>query len=136
MSRALLILHSDLDRHRAISWCKKAPAGTRLEFKASKRTLPQNDRMHAMLTDVATQTDWHGVKLSVDDWKLIFLDGLKRELRIVPNLDGTGFVNLSRSTSDLSKTEMSDMMELIAAWGARRGVIFHDGEQQPEARHA
>jgi hypothetical protein len=51
-----------------------------VEFKAPKRSLPQNDRMWAMLTDVATQLPWHGIKLSPDDWKLIFLDALKREL--------------------------------------------------------
>ena len=135
MSRALLILHSELDRARAISWCKKAPDGTRLEFKASKRTLPQNSRMHAALTDIATQTTWHGIKLSVDDWKLIFLDALKRELRVVPNLDGTGFVNLGRSSSDLSKQEMSDMLEIIQAFGAQRGIVFHDGEQKAEVKH-
>ena len=47
-----------------------------------------------------------------------FLDGLKRELRVVPNLDGTSFVNLGRSSSDLTKQEMSDLIELIAAFGA------------------
>lgn len=81
-----------------------------------------------MLTDVAQQLTHHGVKLSPDDWKLVFLDGLKRELRLVPNLDGTGFVNLGRSSSDLSKAEMSDLMELIAAFGAQHGVAFKDME--------
>ena len=79
-----------------------------------------------MLTDVATQLPWHGQKLLAEDWKFIFLDGLKRELRIVPNMDGTGFVNLGRSSSDLSKAEMSDLMELIAAFGATHGVVFHE----------
>jgi hypothetical protein len=60
--------------------------------------------MWAMLTEVASQVDYHGTKLTPDDWKLIFLDGLKREMRIVPNLDGNGFVNLGRSSSDLSKS--------------------------------
>lgn len=79
-----------------------------------------------MLTDVATQVKWHGKSLPADDWKLIFLDGLKRELRIVPNIDGTGFVNLGRSSSDLTKEEMTDLMELIAAFGANHGVVFHE----------
>jgi hypothetical protein len=79
-----------------------------------------------MLTDVASQVKWHGVTLSPDDWKLIFLSALKRELRMVPNLEGDGFVQLGRSSSDLSKSEMGDLMELIAAWGAERGVKFHE----------
>lgn len=79
-----------------------------------------------MLTDVATQVEWHGVKLAPDDWKLMFLDALKRELRMVPNLDGNGFVNLGRSSSDLSKDEMSDLFLLIEKFGAEHGVQFHD----------
>lgn len=81
-----------------------------------------------MLTDVATQLPWHGIKLSPDDWKLLFLDSLKRELRMVPNLDGNGFVNLGRSSSDLSKEEMTNLIDLISAFGANHGVVFHDAE--------
>jgi hypothetical protein len=126
MSRAFLILANEQIRQRAMNWCQKAPEGTRLEFKAPKRTLPQNARMWAMLTDVAQQVPWHGLKLSPDDWKLIFLDAQKREVRMVPNPEGNGFVSLGRSSSDLSKEEMGDLMELIAAFGAQHGVRFLD----------
>lgn len=127
MSRATLILVSDAIRSRAHAWIDLAPRETRIEFKAPKRTLPQNARMWAMLTDIAQQLTWHGVRLTPDDWKLIFLDGLKAELRLVPNLHGNGFINLGRSSSDLSKEEMGNLMELIAAFGAEHGVVFHDG---------
>lgn len=128
MSRYLLTLRSTAERDRAIRFVAKAPPGTRVEFKAAKRSLPQNDKMWAMLTDVAQQVKWHGVTLRPDDWKLIFLDALKRELRMVPNLDGTGFVNLGRSSSDLTKDEMGQLLELITAWGTQHGVAFHDPE--------
>lgn len=124
MSRATVIIASKIDRDRLVSWILNALWNTRVELKAPKRTLPQNDRMWAMLTDVARQVTWHGIKLTPDDWKLVFLDALKREVRMVPNIDGNGFVNLGRSSSDLSKDEMSDLMELIAAFGAREGVQF------------
>lgn len=126
MSRAVITLLSAADRALALRWIEKAPNGTRLEFKASKRSMDQNSRMWAMLTDVAAQVVWHGQRLHTNDWKLVFLDALKRELRIVPNLDGDGFVNLGRSSSDLSKSEMSDLIELIHAFGAKHGVVFHD----------
>ena len=79
-----------------------------------------------MLTDVSMQLKWHGLRLSTEDWKLVFLDALNREVRMVPNIDGTGFVNLGRSSSDLSKGEMSDLFELIHSFGAKHGVVFHD----------
>ena len=126
MSRALISIASEADRAKAARWVTQAPAGTRVEFKAPKRSLPQNDLMWAALTDVATQLKWHGIKLSADDWKLIFLDALKREVRMVPNIDGNGFVNLGRSSSDLSKAEMTDLIDLIHAFGANHGVTFQE----------
>lgn len=128
MTRALITLRSAADRNLALRWIADVPAGTRVEFKAPKRSLPQNDRMWAMLTEIAMQLPWHGLKLSTDDWKLIFLDALKREVRNVPNLNGDGFVSLGRSSSDLSKEEMSDLIELIYAFGSQHGVTFKDGE--------
>lgn len=130
MPRALLVLSSEAIRRKAMEWIAKAPPFTRIEFRSPKRTLPQNNRMWAMLTDIAEQTPWHGLKLTADDWKLVFLDALKREVRLVPNLDGNGFVNLGCSSSELSVEEMSDLMELIAAFGARHGVVFHDERRE------
>lgn len=126
MSRALIVLGLQSDRKKAIDWITKAPPGTRVEFKRAKRTLDQNSRMWAMLTDVAEQITWHGVKLTPDDWKLVFMDALKREMRLVPNINGDGFVNLGRSSSDLSKAEMTDLIEIIFAFGAQHGVEFHE----------
>ena len=133
MGRAVLVLASAPIKEKAIQWIRAAPWNTRVTFQGPKRTIPQNDRMWAMLTDIATQVLWHGVKLSPDDWKLIFLDALNREMRIVPNIDGTGFVNLGRSSSNLSKEEMSDLMELISSFGASHGVTFTDPRQEEAA---
>jgi len=130
MSRAVLILANDTIRAKAQHWLSIAEPGTRIEFKRPKRTIPQNDRMWAMLTDVAGQVLWHGVRLTPDDWKLIFLDALKSEMRLVPNLNGNGFINLGRSSSDLSKDEFGELMELIEAFGAQHSVTFHDTKSE------
>jgi hypothetical protein len=131
VSRALIILNRASDRERVQAWAAKAPWGTRITFQEAKRTSDQNARMWAMLTEVARQVEWDGLKLSADDWKLIFMAALKQELRMVRNLDRTGFVQLGRSSSDLSVAEMGDLMDLIAAFGAREGVTF----AEPEADH-
>jgi len=126
MSRAVLILTDKATRQRAATWCLNAPAGCRVEFKEAKRTTDQNSIMWASLTEIARQVEWHGLKLSADDWKLLLMAGLNQEMRLVPNIEGNGFVNLGRSSSDLSKAEMGDLIELIFAFGARHGVVFHD----------
>ena len=126
MSRALLVLSSEEIRAKALRWVQKAPEGTRLTFQAPKRSLPQNDLFWKLATQVSEQVAWHGVKLTPDDWKLVFLDALKRELRMVPNIDGTALVSLGRSSSDLSKEEFSDLIEIVYAFGAKHGVAFGD----------
>lgn len=129
MSRAVIILNHQGDRAKAAQWASVAPEGTRVEFKRAKRTLPQNDRMWAMLTDIAEQVEWHGMKLTPDDWKLVFMDALDRELRMVPNIDGNGFVALGKSSSSLTIAEMGDLMELISMFGAKHGVTFKDDQE-------
>ena len=122
MGRALLVLWNDATRAKAIDWIRRAPAETRVTFQGPKRTLPQNDKLHAMITDIQTQILWHGQRLSMADWKLVFMAALKQETRIVPNIDGTGFVQLGRSTANLSSQEMSDLLLIIEAFAARYGV--------------
>lgn len=126
MSRAVLVLVSDAIRDKAKRWIAGLPAGTRVEFKAPRRTLPQNSRLWAMLTDVATQKDHCGRRYPPDDWKVLFLHALGRETRFVPSLDGAGFIPIGQSSSDLSIAEMSELMEFMEAWGAEHGVVFHE----------
>lgn len=128
MSRVDVILRTKADRDKVCKWVQNVDAGTRVTLKEAKRTVPQNDRFWAALGEIAQQVPYHGLKLTADDYKLIFLDALKREVRMVPNLDGNGFVSLGRSSSDLSKAEFSMLLELIYAFGAQHGVVFSERE--------
>jgi hypothetical protein len=134
MSRALVILNSAADRQKVANWAMKLPSGTRVEFKEAKRTGDQNSLMWVLLTELSLKVEWYGKKLTPDSWKLMMLDSLKRALGealdIVPNTDGTGFVNLSTSSSDLSKDEMTMLIELIYKFGAEHGVQFQDDKEQ------
>jgi hypothetical protein len=134
MSRSFFTLKDEAERKRVARLVYDSPIGSRVELKASRRSLPQNDRMWAMLTDISDQVQWHGLILETEDWKLLFIDALKRELRIVPNLDGNGFVNLGRSSSDLSKEEMSDLIELLFMFGANHNIAWKDPEIASQVR--
>ena len=124
--RQVLVLSSDAIRQKAHAWVDSAPEKTRLEFKDPKRTLDQNALLWAFLTDISKQAAHHGMKLTPEDWRFLFLDALDRETRMVPNLDGNGYVAIGRSTSDLSVREFSDLLEIIQAWGASHGIVFGD----------
>lgn len=104
-------------------------AGFRLtvEIKPETRSNEQNKRLWVMLTEVSRQVDWYGQKLSAEDWKHIFSSAMKKQ-RAVPGIDG-GFVVLGQSTSKMTKAEMSEMQEMIEAFGIERGVNFNFEQQ-------
>jgi hypothetical protein len=115
-------------RQRAREAIAQAPDGFVVRISEPTRTLEQNARLWAMLGAVSAQVVWYGKKLSPEDWKHIFSSSL-RKLEVVPNLDGNGFVALGLSTSRMSKRELGDLMELIAAFGAERDVVWSDERQ-------
>lgn len=131
MSRHLIVLMTAADRFRAGRYLDAAPTATRVEFKAAKRTLPQNDRMWAMLTDVAKQKQHCGRKYTPDQWKCIFMHAIGREVQFIPSLDEKTFIPWGNRSSDLSKGEMSNLIEFILAWGSQNGVQFHDPQAPP-----
>ena|SRR6478735_8003525 len=126
MGRALLVLSNEQVRAKALHWIKKAPEGTRVTFQGPQRSLDANDKLWACLTDISEQVKYHGLSLKPEDFKAIFMDALRRECRMVPNIDNNGFVSLERSSSKLSKQEFSELLEIVLAWGAKEGVVFHD----------
>ena len=127
MKRTLILAHAEA-RARACQAIKEAPEGYAVTIAEPKRSLDQNARLWASLSDIAQQVEWYGRKLSPEDWKHIFTSSLSK-LEVVPNLDGTGFVALGLSTSRMSKREVSELLELMYAFGAGRGVVFTDPAQ-------
>jgi hypothetical protein len=129
MSRYLRTLYTEKDRALVAEWLAKVPLGWRVEIKQPKRSLPQNDKFHAMLTDIATQLTWSdGRRYPPSDWKRYFMREVNKE-RYMPHEDG-GYVPIGRSSTDLSKEEMAFMFDLLEAFGARHGVKFQRQDEQ------
>lgn len=124
--RAVITLRSQADRDKASKWAQGVTVGSKIVFHGPGRTIPQNDALHAALGDIARQRDYHGVKLPVREWKLLFLDALDREVRMLPNLDGTGFVSVGKSSSALSKEEFTGLLSIVYEWGSRNGIVWSD----------
>lgn len=97
-----------------------------------RRSLDQNARLWAMLSDVSRQVDWmvdgELRKVAPEDWKSIFTAALEGETRMARGLNG-GTVMLGSSTSRMSKKTMTDLQELISAFGAERAVRFTTTEE-------
>jgi hypothetical protein len=137
MSRALLTLDSPAKREQAIDWIRKAKTGSRVEFKGPGRSLDQNSRFWAMLTDCAVQGRINDRRFNTEQWKMMFMHAYAEErgieIKYLPALNRAGMVPCGRSSSDLSVQEMSELMDFIAAWGAENNIKFHDQEEFEEA---
>ena len=120
MSRWQRTLWSDHDRELVKAWIDKAPKGFRVKLQETKRTVPQNDRMWAMLTAISVQLVWRGQRYTPDQWKDYFIHAL-RGGAFMPDEDG-GMVPIGRSSSRLAKQEFSLLMEIIEGFCERNGV--------------
>ena len=128
MNKHIYILAHDTARRLAKAQIDTAPDGYIVMIQEPTRSLEQNARLWAMLNDISEQVVWYTRKLDSESWKHIFSSSLNK-LDVVPNLDGNGFVALGLSTSKMSKRELSDMMELISAFGDENGVKWSHQEE-------
>ena len=76
--------------HKAVD---SAQIGEVVSIGQPTRSMEQNAAMWAALTDLSEQTNWHGIKLSTDEWKDLLSAGLVKA-KVVPNITGDGFVIL------------------------------------------
>lgn len=136
MSRAMIIIKGSEDREKAARWAHGVPIGTRIEFKETKRSVPQNDRFWAMLTDIAAEMKKRGRDHAPEQWKVIFLAAYGHEVKFLPSLDQKTFIPLGHSSSDLSVKDMSDLMEFMTAWAAENNVPLRDSNDAAAASAA
>lgn len=127
MSRTLVQIKSDAERSQIATWARNVPVGTTVEFRAPRRSNDQNALMWSLLTQVSKHVEWYGMKLSSEDWKDVLTASLRRT-RVVPGIDAGTFVPLGMRTSQMTKQELADLIELIYAFGAERGVPFRELE--------
>lgn len=128
--RLLIQLYEPTQAHRALTqqaWpLVKASliAGHRmaLEVRGETRSTAQNRLLWSALADVARQVEWHGQRLDSEAWKDMATAALKRQ-RVVPGIDG-GFVVLGQRTSKMTKSEMSELVDFIHAFGDQHGVCW------------
>jgi hypothetical protein len=128
-AQAMIRNEQDRDRVASRIGCMEVPRPMTVTIDwANKRTNEQNDRMWAMLRDISRQVEWHGQMLSPEEWKDVFSASLGYT-RIVPGLDGQ-FVQLGARTSRMSKARMSELVELMFAFGAEYDVRWKDENPQ------
>jgi hypothetical protein len=118
-TKTYILIHSEA-RNRALEAVRTAPDGFAVKVGEATRTLEQNALLWKLLSCVSEKVEWYGEKLDAESWKHIFSASLKKQ-KAVPGIDG-GSVVLGLSTSKMTKKEFSDLVELIHAFCAERGI--------------
>lgn len=101
------------------------------------RTVEQNAKMWAVLTDIAQQVQWHVdgklQYLEPEDWKDILTAGLKKTQRVAAGIED-GFVMLGQRTSKMKIGEMVELIEFALWFGTDRGVKWgNEGARMSKA---
>jgi len=118
-------------RHNWDKITKALDAGNNLvmEIKLASKTREQEEKYHAMINDIAKQAQHLGAKWSSEDWKRLLVDQYLREVgevqsKIIPNLDGTGIVQLGFQTRKFTKEQASEFVEWLYSWSANNGIYL------------
>lgn len=112
-------------RRRAAEYCMVAPEGSIAEFKDATRTLEQNAKMWPMLTDISKQVEWYKNWMTKEEWK-DFFSAIILKQKVVPNMEGTGFIAVGGRTSKMGKKMFSEMIELMYAFGSDHDVVWSE----------
>lgn len=124
MTGQTLILGNPVARAAAKRLIDLAPEGAVVNIREATRNADQNAKMWAMLSDIS-RTKPEGRRLTPDDWKAVFMNACGWEVQFIEGLDGRPFPQGFRS-SRLTKRQMADLINFIASYGARHGVIWSD----------
>lgn len=124
MSKRTVPLNTPAQKQFAHRLLDAAPMGHVLEIREPRRTSEQNDKMWAMLTDIARAKPL-GRKLEPEQWKSVFMDAIGKKPNWIPNLEGDGVLCTGYRSSHLSKQDMSDLIEQITAFGTEHGVQWN-----------
>lgn len=120
-------LHSTVINNRdqlviAFKLISALPYGYVLEARDRTRTDDQNRLLWPMLACFEKQADIQGRTFKDAQWKSIFMEALGHEQEILPSLDGSRWFPAGLRTSKLGVKEFSDLIELMNAEAAVRGV--------------
>jgi len=104
-----------------------------MEIKAADKSRDQEQKYHAMISEIATQAQHMGSKWDAESWKRLLVDqfckesGLKTGV-VMPNLSGDGIVQLGFQTRKFTKEQASEFVEWLYAWSAEHGVLHETDE--------
>jgi hypothetical protein len=119
-----VLLHGAPQRAFAKQLIDRAPPGAVLSIREATRTLDQNAALWAKLSDVSRAKP-DGRLHTPEVWKNLFMNACGHAVQFELGLDGRPFP-VGFSSSRLTKSQMSELLEFVTEYGTRHGVVWTD----------
>ncbi|EAB5457506.1 NinB protein [Escherichia coli] len=112
-------------RYNAIQYLRTCDLDIIVEFKQRNRSIRQNARLHAMLSEISKKATYHGKARNIEFWKGLFVSGWQiatnQHPEIISGLEGE-LINIRESTATLSVKKISEIMDYIEAYCAMNSI--------------
>lgn len=120
MDKRTFYLISSRVRDNALAAVNEAEPGAIVSVSPPKRSLEQNAKLHAILTDLArSPLTWAGKRRTVEEWKMLAVSAhavaTKEAGEIIPGLEGE-FVAIRESTAQMSVKRASSLIEYLISF--------------------
>jgi hypothetical protein len=127
--RRKIVLGSETHRQFVGSLVASSPPGCVVTISPPGRTLDQNALFHSLCGEIAkAKPQWNGFHMDAEDWKALLIVShavaTKEDIgmRLVPDLEGHGLVQLRESSARMSKGRASSLIDYVVAWATTQGV--------------
>lgn len=124
-------------RQRAAEWMAQAPDGYMVVVSEPGKRRIQEEKYHAMIDDIAKQTEYAGRRWDGEEMKRILVDEFAEEMRqagtplhhdgagrLIPSEDGRRVIQLGIQTRKFWVREAADFISFLYAWGEARSVTW------------
>ncbi len=125
MAGATIRLTGHPQREYAKRMIDGAPDYSVVSLRPGDRTPEQNDKMWAMLTDIARSKP-EGRRWTPETWKCAFMHSLGHQVQFCEGLDQSGPFPIGFRSSRLGKSQMADLITCIQEYGDRHGVRWSE----------
>jgi len=93
-----------------------------------RRTLDQSAKLWSIAGDIAKSgKEWGGITLSKTSWFRLLVASVYGQ-KMVPALDGNGFVFVDARTSRMTKAQISEVIAFAEAWAVSHDIPLSDEE--------
>jgi len=127
--RRKIVLGSATHRQFVGSLVASSPPGCVVTIAPPGRTLDQNALFHSLCGEIAkAKPTWNGFHMDAEDWKALLVVShavaTKEDIgmRLVPDLEGHGLVQLRESSARMSKARATSLIAYVEAWAVSNEI--------------